>query len=229
MIRGFGILEMLIALSLGLGVMTVIIAHAAEAGRLTRKVTGNQERLEAIFHTVDTIKSDLNKCGMRLQEARSFCGIVPFSTAPGAFTCSYGIADEALLEGALRDQHGLKVAANEFFKKEMTVLVYDLGKQVWEMNEIEYRLNGALFLKNPLRNDYPLGSMVVGLKKVEYRYYPAQCILKRKVDKGNFQPLLEEVSDFYVTFFADASSVLYRIEVNKKEQVRGYIFLLNLV
>ena len=32
-----------------------------------------------------------------------------------------------------------------------------------------------------------------------------------------------------MTFFPDANSVLYRIEVNKKEQVRGYIFLLNLV
>jgi len=27
--------------------------------------------------------------------------------------------------------------------------------------------------------------------------------------------------DFYVTFFPDANSVLYRIEVNKKKQVRA--------
>jgi hypothetical protein len=97
------------------------------------------------------------------------------------------------------------------------------------MNEIADRLGGVLVLKNPLQNDFAQHSTVVALKKVEYKYFPAQGVLKRKTDKGNFQPLLEEVSDFYVTFFPDANSLLYRIEVNKKEQVRGYIFLLNLV
>jgi len=229
MIRGFGIMEMLIALSLGLGALTVIIAHSAEAARLGRRVTGNQERLEAIFHAVDTIKADLNKCGMRLQESRQLSGIPPFTSAPGSFTCRYGIADEPLLEGAVRGQHALKVVASDFFRKEMAVLVYDPVGRAWELNEIEYRLDGALLLKNPLQGDFARSSLVVALKQVEYKYYPAQRVLKRKSDKGSFQPLLEEVSDFYVTFFPDANSVLYRIEVNKKEQVRGYVFLLNLV
>jgi hypothetical protein len=166
---------------------------------------------------------------MRLQEARQFCEIAPFSSAVGTFACTYGIADEPLLEGATQGQHALKVAPNEFFKKEMAVLIYNLSSRLWELNEIEYRLDGALILKNPLQNDFTLNSTVVALKKVEYKYFPAQHTLKRKTGRGNFQPLLEEVTDFYVTFFPDANSVLYRIEVNKKEQVRGYIFLLNLV
>ena len=229
MLKGFGILEMLIALSLGLGLLTVIIAHSADAARAGRKITGGQERLEAIFHTVDTIKSDLNKCGMRLQEARQFFGVAPFAASAGGFACSYGIADEPLLEGALRGQRSLKIAVNEFFRKDRPVLIHDPSRQTWEMNEIAERVGGALVLKNPLQNDFARNSAVLALKKVEYKYYPAQRALKRRTDKGNFQPLLEEVSDFYVTFFPDANSVLYRIEVNKKEQVRGYIFLLNLV
>ncbi|MCU0236226.1 MAG: hypothetical protein MUC72_03975 [Acidobacteria bacterium] len=229
MIRGFGVLEMLVALSLGLGILTVIIAHSADSARVDRKIAGNQERLEAIFHAVDTIKSDLNRCGMRLQEARPFCSIQPFASAAGAFSCSYGIADEPLQEAALRGQQALKVVAGESFKKDKPVLIYHAAGQTWEYNEIGYRLDGALVLKRPLQNDFAMNSTVVALKKVEYRYYPAQRALKRKVDDGNFQPLLEEVSDFYVTFFPDANSVLYRIEINKKEQVRGYIFLLNLV
>ena len=229
MIKGFGVLEMLIALSLGLGILTVIIAHSAESAKVGKRIAGNQERLEAIFHTVDTIKSDLNKCGMRLQEARQFCGITPFAHAAGSFTCAYGLADELLLENALKGQKSLKIATSEFFKKDRDILIYDAVRQAWETNEIEYRLDGVLLLKNPLGSDFAANSAVVALKRVEYKYYPAQRVLKRKADRGNFQPLLEEVSDFYVTFFPDANSVLYRIEVNKKEQVRGYIFLLNLV
>ena len=166
---------------------------------------------------------------MRLQVCRGFTGISPFSSSAGSFTCIYGLADEPLMEIAVNGQLGLKIAANEFFKSGRAVLIYDLASQAWEMNEIRDRQNGILILKNPLHNDYPLNSIVVALKKVEYRFYPAQRVLKRKADKKNFQPLLEDVSDFYVTFFPDANSVLYRIEVNKKEQIRGYIFLLNLV
>lgn len=205
--------------------MTVIVASTPRS----HKITGTQERLEAIFHTVDTIKSDLNKCGMRLQACREFSGIFPFTSTSSSFTCTYGLADEQILENAMKGQQSLKFAANEFFKKDRAVLIYDLISKSWEMNEIKSRLDGATVLKNPLQNEYPLNSMVVVVKKVEYKFYPDQRTLKRKADKGSFQPLLEEVSDFYVTYFPDANSVLYRIEVNKKEQIRGYIFLLNLV
>jgi len=229
MIKGFGILEMLVSLSLGLGILTVIIAHASEAGRVSKKLSNNQERLEAIFHTVDTIKSDLNKCGMRVQEAGRFFGIPGFESSPGGFKVIYGLADEVLLENALQGQRTVKIARNEFFKKDRLILIYDLQGQAWEFNEISEILGGALALKNPLQHGFPGNSPVLALKKVEYKFFPAQRVLKRKTDKGNFQPLLEEVTDFYVTFFPDANSVLYRIEVNKKEQIRGYIFLLNLV
>jgi type II secretory pathway pseudopilin PulG len=229
MIKGFGILEMLITLSLSLGILTVIIAQAAESGRMAKKITSNQERLEAIFHTVDTIKSDLNKCGMRLQEACKLFNIACFECTAGGFKMNYGLADEVLLEKATLGQRTLKIAKNDFFKKDQVVLVYNPEGQMWELNEIEDLLGSALVLKNPLQNDFLSTSQVLALKKVEYKFYPAQHVLKRKTDKGNFQPLLEEVSDFYVTFFPDANSVLYRIEVNKKEQIRGYIFLLNLV
>lgn len=178
---------------------------------------------------MDTIKSDLNKCGMRLQEARQFFNLSCFSSTAGTFKCEYGLADELLLENALCGQQTLKVDQNDFFKKDKVILIYNLAAGVWELNEIKDCLVGALVLKNALQNDFGRNSPVVVLKKVEYKYYPAQRTLKRKADKGNFQPLLEEVSDFYVTFFSEANSVLYRIEVNKKEQVRGYIFLLNLV
>lgn len=229
MIRGFGLLEMVIALSLGMAVLTVIIAHAGEAGRMEKKIGGNQQRLEAIFHAVDAIKSDLNKCGMRLQEVPPGGGLVPFAASPGAFSCTYGLADEPLLEGALRGQQSLRVAAGECFRKGRAVLLFDPSRRAWEQNEVQYRLDGAMVLARPLQNDFPRHSAVVALKRVEYKYYPAQRTLKRRSDNGAFQPLLEEVSDFYVTFFPDANSVLYRIEIDRKEQVRGYVFLLNAV
>jgi hypothetical protein len=229
MIKGFGVVEMLVSLSLGLGILTVIIAHAAQSSRVAGRITGNQERLEAIFHTVDTIKLDLNKCGMRLQDAVRLFGITGFEGGADGLKVLYGLADEALQEEALAGQQTLKTDANEFFRKDKAILVYDPQQPAWEFHEVQERMGGVLVLKDPLAHDFPRNSPVLALKKVEYKYFAAQRVLKRKTDKGNFQPLLEDVTDFYVTHFPDANSVLYRIEVNKKEQIRGYIFLLNLV
>ncbi len=205
--------------------MTVIVASSSRCKRPTR----SQDHLEAIFHTVDTIKSDLNKCGMRLQEARQFCGISPFTSSTSSFTCTYGIAEEQLPEQSLKGQQAVKLIPSELFSKGKPVLIYDPDHKTWELNEVDYRIDGALALKTPLQHDYSPGSTVIALNSVTYRYYALQHVITRKVNNGQPQRLLEGVSDFYVTYFPDANSVLYRIEINKKEQVRGYIFLLNLL
>ena len=201
MIKGFGILEMLVSLSLGLGILTVIIAHATETGRVAKKITGNQERLEAIFHTVDTIKSDLNKCGMRLQEAGKFFDIRSFESSEGNFKATYGLADEELLENALQGQQTLKIGQNDFFKKDKIILIYNLERAVWEFNEIRDFLGGALVLKNPLQNDFPRNSPVLVLKKVEYKFYPAQRVLKRKTRQREFSAPFGRGHRFLRDFF----------------------------
>jgi hypothetical protein len=60
--------------------MSVIIAHA------TGKTT-NQERLEAIFHAVDSLKSDLNKTGMGID--RNTEKISCIEAGPAGLICRY--------------------------------------------------------------------------------------------------------------------------------------------
>ncbi len=66
------------------------------------------------------------------------------------------------------------------------------------------------------------------IETVAYKYFPKLGALRRKVNNGHWNTLLDHVTDFYVTYFPDANSILYRIELIKKEQIRGYIFLLNM-
>ena len=140
--------------------MTVMIAHHTET---MQKKASNQKHMEQIFHCVDTIKSDLNKCGMRLQE-----------------------------EIKSSSFHAICFDAKGFSVKFKT------------------------------QDNGPIST-------ITWKYDPHHQILFRKRNGHNIAPFLNNVSDFYVTFFPDANSVLYRIEVNKKEQIRGYFFLLNLV
>ena len=58
-----------------------------------------------------------------------------------------------------------------------------------------------------------------------YRFDPERKVLTRQVNRQREETFLEGVTDFYITHFPESRSVLYRIEVNGKEQIRGYIFL----
>ena len=66
------------------------------------------------------------------------------------------------------------------------------------------------------------------LQKVEYRFDPEQKSLARRVNRKKVETVLDGVSDFYITFFPESRSVLYRIDLNGKESIRGYIFLVNM-
>ena len=226
---GFGLVEVIIALTLALVVFSIIINSVFDGTTATKKLSENQQVLEAIFHTVDTIKSDLGNCGMRLQEASFYYNLKPFEHTDTGYKLCFGVTSGFLNEPAFQGNTSVALNQDEFFKNKKKVLIYCTDYGSLEYAEISQWQQGRLFLNKELKYDYAKNSVVLVLKEIEYRFFAKQAQLKRKVDRGNFQPLLDRVSDFFVSFFPESQSVLYRIEVNKKEQVRGYIFLKNMV
>lgn len=229
MIKGFSIVEVLVVLALTLVLVSMIVSNVMESNRCTQKIIDNQQRLESIFHTVDTLKSDLTNCGMRLQEASDTFGFATFEHTDQSLRVLYGVGEEALLEGGFQGEVAITINRNEFFSRRKEVLIYDKERGCYEFNRIDKYEGDRLLLYYELQNDYSEYSTVVVLKEVQYKIYEDQKSLKRKVNRGYFQPMIEEVTDFNITYYPESVSVLYRIEINNKEQVRGYIFLVNLV
>jgi type II secretory pathway pseudopilin PulG len=226
---GFGMLEIIIALVLSLSILSIVIINVSESTAASKKITSNQQVLESIFHTVDTIKSDLTKCGMRLQEASRCFDLPVFDHSDRYFKLMYGISSEVFRQACFKGDKTIIINKNEYIKKNKRILIYNPDYSVYEFNIIKDLEHDHIILSSHLQNDYPPNSILIVLKIVEYKLYQKQNILKRKVDRGYFQPLIENVSDFYIQFFPDANAVLYRIEVNRKEQIRGYIYLINMV
>lgn len=227
--KGFGVIELLLALTIGLFMLGMVVSGAAESGRFTRRLSRSQDRLEGIFLTVDMLKSDLGKCGQRLQEAARDVAVTPFSLASGGFKMLYGTVSEPLAADAVCDGKSVSVVSAGLFPRGRTLLLYNSDRQTCQWNEVAETRDGQLLLKEKLKFDFPAGSETVAIRQVEYRWDGKAKTLKRRSDSGGFQPLLEDVSDFYVAYFAESQSVLYRIEIDQKEQVRGYLFLANLV
>ena len=229
MIKGFSLLEVIVALTIGLGILIFVISNVSESTTHAKRVIGSQEKMESIFHTVEMIRSDLTKCGMRLLEPAKFLGFPLFVNSDYSFKVIYGIETEMIIDDSKESATAITINRNDFFTKGKRIVIYDPDNRNYEINEIQAVDGDRLILLSGLQDDYPKNSSVVVLKEVEYKHYTEQNILKRKVNKGYFQPLIEEVTDFYVKFFPESCSVLYRIEVNKKEQIRGYIFMTNMV
>ena len=227
--NGFSILELIIALALTLTILSIVITNVSETSIISKKITSKQDILESVFHTVDTIKTDLTKCGMRLQEASKCFNFPLFEHSEKSFKVIYGISSEIFKTDYFKGEKIIDVNKNECFRKGKPVLVYNIDNDVFEFNEVKKLENGKIILLKNLENDYLKNSIIVVLKQVNYKLYSKQNVLKRKTGKGYFQPLIENVTDFYIKLFPESNSVLYRIEVNNQEQIRGYIFLINTV
>jgi prepilin-type N-terminal cleavage/methylation domain-containing protein len=229
MIKGFSLVEVLVVLALTSILIPMVIGNVTASSRCSHKIIDSQKRMESIFHTVDAIKSDLTKCGMRLQEAANTFGFPMFEHTTSSIKVLYGVGEETLTAECKEGEMQISVNRNDFFSKRKGILIYDTEMGCYEFNIIKKWDGDHLVLSRDLQNDYSENATAVVVKQVEYKIYPNQSALKRKVNSGYFQPMLEKVTDFNVTYFPEAISVLYRIEIDKKEQIRGYIFLVNMV
>ena len=87
--NGFSILELLVVLAISFTIFGMVISNISEGITVSRKVTTRHQLLESLFFTVDTIKNDLTKCGMRLQEAASMFNLKLFTHTQSGFKVIY--------------------------------------------------------------------------------------------------------------------------------------------
>jgi type II secretory pathway component PulJ len=231
MLRGFSVLEFIIVLAISMSVLTIVITSIGGSTGVSKQLIGHQQKMESICHTIEMLKSDLTKCGMRLQEAASIFNLSLFEYSSYRFKVTYGLGNENLIMNAQCGDTVIHIERNDFFNRGKKMMIFEPHQFKYEVQVIESRRGDTLTLADGLQNDYSTNAIVVALKEVEYKLYSQQETqsLKRKVNRGYFQPLLENVTDFYVCFYPEANSVFYRIELGKKEQIRGYIFLTNMM
>ncbi|MCP4221699.1 MAG: type II secretion system protein [bacterium] len=229
MIRGFSIMEVLVTLALSCLLVTIVAGNISSSSRYSKKITHQQQKMESIFHTIDSIRSDLTKCGMRVQRAAAVYGFPMFVYTKESFKVLYGIADDALNCDCLKGGREIHVERYAPHSEREKILIFDPLDKSSEFNQVKSVEGNRLELVLDLKNEYSRNSLVIVIKEVEYKIYWKQKALKRKVNRGYFQPMMENVTDFNIQYFPEAASVLYRIEISGREQIRGYIFLTNMV
>lgn len=226
---GFSLIETIVVMTLSLGVLAMVLGNIATSTHHSKRILTNQEILESIFHTVDTMKSDLTKCGMRLQQANEYFKLNLIQVDEAWFKVIYGLGGGTLKEPAYTGDTTVRLAGDDYSRSKRRVILYNIRDNIYQFNDITDVSGDTISLAQELTADFDTHSIIVILQEVEYKLYPKEGCLKRKTGRSYFQPMVENVTDFYVKHFPDSCSVLYRLEVNHKEQIRGYIFLTNLV
>lgn len=183
-----------------------------------------------IFKNVEKIRHDLTNCAKLLFDISHFLDFPFFQNSDYSFKVIYGTGREAIKANSLKSSNTLILRndGNKSFNRGKSVLIYNEDTELYQLNRIKSVDENRLILDENLTDDFPESSGIIVLKEVEYKYYPDQNALKRKVNNGCFLRFFEEVTDFYVKFFPESCSVLYRIELKKTEQIRGYVFLTNM-
>ena len=224
---GFSLLELMVVLTISTAMFGIIISGITEGISVSRKITSRQQELESLFFTVDTIKNDLTKCGMRLQEASRLFNFRSFTNTSSGFRVIYGLASDTLTANSYKGDDAVEVSTDGLSEKGRKVIIYDTAAGEYEVAKIKKCEGTVLTLDSPLKKDHRMHSTLIPLRETEIKLYKKQKMIKRKSDNGYFQPMIEGVTDFYISFFDDSNSLLYRLEINNREQVRGYIFLTN--
>jgi hypothetical protein len=109
------------------------------------------------------------------------------------------------------------------------VLIYNIKNRVYEFNKIADIAGNYLILSKNLQNDYPENSKIVVIRQVEYKLYPIRGILKRRIDRGKFQLLARKVTGLFINYMEYSKFVSYWIELNNNAQIKGEIFLFEMV
>ena len=81
-----------------------------------------------------------------------------------------------------------------------------------------------------IHEDHKKASIISPSGWIEYRFDQTAHTLSRTVpdpsgQRGEPQILLDGVTDFFVAYFPESPSILYRIELKNKSQVRGYLMI----
>jgi hypothetical protein len=181
------------------------------------------EKIEKIGHTAELIRYDLLKCGKVMRETAG-SEIIFLTNSDTSLLVISGITGE-LIHDVNEGETTIYIKRKASFKKGKQIFIFDRENRKFEINEIQAVAGGKLILQEELQGSYSKDSYIAVLRKVEYKYDSKKLALKRKVDNGYFKTLLKDVTEFFVRYFPEHNSVLYRIELEKKEQMRGYIFL----
>lgn len=194
-----------------------------------KNIERENKELKAVFEIVDALRFDLTQCGKMLSEANGLFYILQFEHTDEMLSMRTGTGVGSLSGNCRKGETVINIttATGGSFTPSAQVLIYDKETGTHEIKKIQRCDGSRLILEEGLGENFREHSTVVLFAQIEWTYNLARGSFSRIADGVQLKWLIN-VTDFNVTYYPELVSVLFRIEMNKKTQVRGYIPLENM-
>jgi len=192
---GFSLFESLIALTLFLFIILAGIEIFGSARKILGKLNEAQTAEENIAAALDRIRTDIRTAGRGLAGPAGVGTVMCLEAAGETLVIRSGESATPLTADAAAGQSVLAVADAREFSAGRTVCVMDGSKA--EAALIETAGENSLSLASPLTGSYVRAvTEVILVQKISFYMDAGRSVLRRKVDAGTGQPLLEEARSF---------------------------------
>ena len=184
---------------LGLTLFLLIVLSTLEFFGMTKKaffkLRDTQLAQESAWAALDKIRADLLQAGQGLIEPARFGIVKGVESSEGALVLTSRAKSAALTSDALAGSSTIDVDDTDDFLPGKTMCLFD--KYKGEVQEVSSAETHRLTLAAPLVNSYSKEEgAVLLLQRTTYYLDSAKSTLRRKVNSGSAQPLLEGVSSF---------------------------------
>jgi type II secretory pathway pseudopilin PulG len=192
---GFSLLESLIALTLFLVIILAGIEIFASARKTLQKLEEAQTSEESIAAALERIRADVRSAGRGLAGPDGIETVAGLEAAGDTLVIRSAEITTPLTADAAAGQTVLAVADGREFAAGRTAAVCDGTKS--ETVVIAAAEENGLSLVSPLAGSYARSAAeVILVQKISLYMDAGRAVLRRKVDAGTGQPLLEEALSF---------------------------------
>ncbi|MHB8093593.1 MAG: prepilin-type N-terminal cleavage/methylation domain-containing protein [Candidatus Aminicenantales bacterium] len=200
--KGMTLIESLISLSLFLLILTATMEFVGLARAMFFKLRDASDEAQAAAAAQDKIRIDLMRAGLGLVLPMKL-GLVEAVTADSeGLTIRRAERAADLEEDLIEGQTSLTAGTIDGAKKGVELCFCDSLKG--EIREIARAEGTLLILSSPLANSYSMKSArVTAMEKIAVFLDREARILRRRVDSGAAQPLVENVEAFACSFDKD--------------------------
>lgn len=209
--RGFTLIECLVAAAISLLIVCASLEYLVSAQKHFAKLKERTEASQALYASLDKIRVDILHAGRGLAGPAA-AGLVEAVQAPPEELRTISLAAVLVLSGEARaGDLRISLVSTADISRGQEICLYDgLSGEVRTIAGVE---PGAVVLSEPLESAYsPETASVLLLDKVAYFLDQVPSVLRRRVNAGSAQPLLEDVSSIEWRYDPSADLVDVRLE-----------------
>jgi len=227
--QGFTLAEVMISLALSLFMFVAAFEFLGITRRLFSKLSGAEEEIQAATAALEKMRIDFSQAGQGLTPAMRGAATAGVEVAGQTLTLSLAEKSYALAEDVFAGQVLVPLGTASDLAAAREVCLVEGGRG--EPHTISSCDSSSVILREPLQAPFSKSAgQLVLIEKISYFLDGSSGVLRRKVNGGSAQPLLESVAGCDLGYDQAGNLVKagFSLQTNKEKKYEVSVFPKNI-